>query len=78
VAKLQQARPFPAAERILTIDGVRVEYTDGFCVACAWNTTPAIVLRGTGADAVPHAVRVPHRATALEARCTAAGLILLP
>jgi len=45
VAKLQQARPFPNAERILTIDGVRVEYADGFGLARASNTTPVIVLR---------------------------------
>ena len=45
VAKLQQARPFPNAEHILTIDGVRVEYADGFGLARASNTTPVIVLR---------------------------------
>jgi phosphomannomutase/phosphoglucomutase len=45
VAKLQQGRPFPDAERILTIDGVRVEYADGFGLARASNTTPVIVLR---------------------------------
>jgi phosphomannomutase / phosphoglucomutase len=45
VAKLQQAQPFPGAERILTIDGVRVEYQDGFGLARASNTTPVMVLR---------------------------------
>jgi phosphomannomutase/phosphoglucomutase len=45
VAKLQQAKPFPGAERVLTIDGVRVEYKDGFGLARASNTTPVIVLR---------------------------------
>jgi phosphomannomutase / phosphoglucomutase len=45
VAKLQRSRPFPNAERILTIDGVRVEYADGFGLARASNTTPVIVLR---------------------------------
>ncbi len=45
VAKLQASRPFPGAERILTIDGVRVEYKDGFGLARASNTTPVIVLR---------------------------------
>jgi phosphomannomutase/phosphoglucomutase len=45
VAKLQQAKPFPGAERILTIDGVRVEYQDGFGLARASNTTPVMVLR---------------------------------
>jgi len=45
VAKLQEAKPFPGAERVLTIDGVRVEYKDGFGLARASNTTPVIVLR---------------------------------
>jgi phosphomannomutase/phosphoglucomutase len=45
VAKLQAARPFPGARSILDIDGVRVEYADGFGLARASNTTPVIVLR---------------------------------
>jgi phosphomannomutase/phosphoglucomutase len=45
VAKLQASKPFPGAERIVTIDGVRVEYADGFGLARASNTTPVIVLR---------------------------------
>ncbi len=45
VEKLQAARPFPGAERVLTIDGVRVEYADGFGLARASNTTPVIVIR---------------------------------
>jgi phosphomannomutase/phosphoglucomutase len=45
VAKLQKSQPFPGAERVLTIDGVRVEYADGFGLARASNTTPAIVMR---------------------------------
>jgi phosphomannomutase/phosphoglucomutase len=45
VAKLQASKPFPDAERVLTIDGVRVEYRDGFGLARASNTTPVIVIR---------------------------------
>jgi phosphomannomutase/phosphoglucomutase len=45
VAKLQASKPFPGAERVLTIDGVRVEYADGFGLARASNTTPVIVIR---------------------------------
>jgi phosphomannomutase / phosphoglucomutase len=45
VAKLQASKPFPGAERIVTIDGVRVEYADGFGLARASNTTPTIVMR---------------------------------
>ncbi len=45
IDKLQAGAPFPNAERILTIDGVRAEYSDGFGLARASNTTPVIVLR---------------------------------
>ena len=45
VHKLQASKPFPGAERVLTIDGVRVEYADGFGLARASNTTPVIVIR---------------------------------
>jgi len=45
IAKLQAAKPFPNAARIVTLDGVRAEYADGFGLARASNTTPVIVLR---------------------------------
>jgi phosphomannomutase/phosphoglucomutase len=45
VEKLQASKPFPGAQRVLTIDGVRVEYADGFGLARASNTTPVIVIR---------------------------------
>ncbi len=45
IERLQKSAPFPNAERILTIDGVRAEYNDGFGLARASNTTPVIVLR---------------------------------
>ncbi len=45
VEKLQKANAFPGAERVVTIDGVRAEYADGFGLARASNTTPVIVLR---------------------------------
>jgi phosphomannomutase/phosphoglucomutase len=45
VAQLQAAQPFPNAARVVTIDGVRAEYADGFGLARASNTTPVIVLR---------------------------------
>jgi phosphomannomutase/phosphoglucomutase len=45
VAKLQATQPFPGAQRVETIDGVRVEYVDGFGLARASNTTPNIVIR---------------------------------
>jgi phosphomannomutase/phosphoglucomutase len=48
VARLQASRPFPGAQSILTIDGVRAEYADGFGLARASNTTPVVVLRFEG------------------------------
>jgi phosphomannomutase/phosphoglucomutase len=48
IARLQAARPFPGAQSILAIDGMRVEYADGFGLARASNTTPVIVLRFEG------------------------------
>jgi phosphomannomutase / phosphoglucomutase len=45
VAKLQASKPFPGAQKVVTVDGVRVEYADGFGLARASNTTPTIVMR---------------------------------
>ncbi len=45
LAKLQLTAQFPGAVEIITIDGLRVEYADGFGLARASNTTPVIVLR---------------------------------
>ena len=43
--KLQKEARFDAAREIITIDGMRVEYDDGFGLARPSNTTPIIVLR---------------------------------
>ncbi|MEO8143306.1 MAG: phosphomannomutase/phosphoglucomutase, partial [Betaproteobacteria bacterium] len=48
MSKLQALKPFAAASRVLTIDGVRAEYEDGFGLARASNTSPVIVLRFEG------------------------------
>ncbi|HJV06521.1 MAG TPA: phosphomannomutase/phosphoglucomutase [Chromobacteriaceae bacterium] len=45
IAKLQQTARFDGAEEVNTLDGLRVEYADGFGLARASNTTPVIVLR---------------------------------
>jgi len=45
VAALQREGQFAGAQEIVTIDGVRVEYADGFGLARASNTTPVVVLR---------------------------------
>jgi phosphomannomutase/phosphoglucomutase len=44
IAHLQDTATFEDAE-VLTIDGLRVEYTDGFGLMRPSNTTPVIVLR---------------------------------
>ncbi len=43
--KLRQSARFDAAREVITIDGLRVEYSDGFGLARPSNTTPVIVLR---------------------------------
>ncbi|HEX5341307.1 MAG TPA: phosphomannomutase/phosphoglucomutase [Duganella sp.] len=43
--KLRADAKFPGNERIITIDGLRVEYADGFGLARSSNTTPVIVMR---------------------------------
>ncbi len=43
--KIKANPKFPSAQSINTIDGVRVEYADGFGLARPSNTTPIVVLR---------------------------------
>ena len=45
IAKVLQTATFPGATDVIRIDGLRVEYPDGFGLARASNTTPVIVLR---------------------------------
>ncbi|SCX11441.1 phosphomannomutase [Nitrosomonas eutropha] len=45
IAQLQQEANFPEADQVITIDGLRVEYKDGFGLIRASNTTPVAVLR---------------------------------
>jgi len=45
IAKLQSEAKFPGADQIITIDGLRVEYPDGFGLARSSNTTPVVVMR---------------------------------
>ncbi len=47
VAELQARASFPGAE-IVTIDGLRADYADGFGLVRASNTTPVLVLRFEG------------------------------
>lgn len=43
--KLRADAEFPGNQQIITIDGLRVEYEDGFGLARSSNTTPVIVMR---------------------------------
>lgn len=48
IDKLQRQGSFPGASHVSTIDGVRVDYADGFGLARPSNTTPVVVLRFEG------------------------------
>ena len=45
VRRLREQAAFDGADEVITIDGVRVEYADGFGLARPSNTTPVVVLR---------------------------------
>lgn len=45
IDELQSTAKFEGADEIITIDGLRVEYPDGFGLVRASNTTPVLVLR---------------------------------
>jgi len=49
--KLKGSARFDGAREVVTIDGLRVEYADGFGLARPSNTTPVIVLRFEADDA---------------------------
>ncbi|MBS0319942.1 MAG: phosphomannomutase/phosphoglucomutase [Proteobacteria bacterium] len=51
IAELQASAQFPGADDVIRIDGLRVEYPDGFGLARASNTTPVVVLRFEADDA---------------------------
>jgi phosphomannomutase/phosphoglucomutase len=48
IDKLRLDATFPTSEKINDIDGLRVEYPDGFGLARSSNTTPVVVLRFEG------------------------------
>jgi phosphomannomutase/phosphoglucomutase len=45
VEELKRTAKFEGASEVITIDGVRVEYPDGFGLARPSNTTPVVVIR---------------------------------
>ena len=63
IHELAETAEFPGSQEINRIDGLRVEYEDGFGLARASNTTPVVVLRFEGKDAkalkrIQHVFRV--------------------
>ncbi len=48
VERLKSGATFEGAEQLITIDGVRAEWSDGFGLARPSNTTPVVVLRFEG------------------------------
>jgi phosphomannomutase/phosphoglucomutase len=48
IGQLQKSAKFEGATDVNTIDGLRVEYPDGFGLMRASNTTPVLVLRFEG------------------------------
>jgi phosphomannomutase/phosphoglucomutase len=51
IGRLQKSARFDNPRDVITIDGLRVEYADGFGLARSSNTTPVIVLRFEADDA---------------------------
>jgi phosphomannomutase len=51
VERLKAEAQFPGAREIVTIDGLRAEYDDGFGLIRSSNTTPVLVLRFEGQTA---------------------------
>ena len=51
IEELRKTARFDHPREIITIDGLRVEYADGFGLARASNTTPVVVLRFEADDA---------------------------
>jgi phosphomannomutase/phosphoglucomutase len=45
IAQLQRDAQFAGADEVVKIDGLRVEYPDGFGLARSSNTTPVVVMR---------------------------------
>jgi phosphomannomutase/phosphoglucomutase len=48
IERLKTGAKFDGVEQVITIDGVRAEWSDGFGLARPSNTTPVVVLRFEG------------------------------
>ncbi|MGL4995623.1 MAG: phosphomannomutase/phosphoglucomutase [Deefgea sp.] len=65
VAQISKHAQFPSSQQISTIDGLRIEYADGFGLIRASNTTPVLTLR-IEAETVAAMQRIRHElATAI-------------
>jgi phosphomannomutase/phosphoglucomutase len=68
LARLAQEAKFDGADRVIAIDGLRVEYPDGFGLMRASNTTPVIVLRfEADSEAALHRIQEQFRGILLAA-----------
>jgi phosphomannomutase/phosphoglucomutase len=69
IEKLRSEAKFPGAEQVVTIDGLRVEYADGFGLARSSNTTPVVVMRFEGeSDAALQRIQAEFKRAILAAR----------
>jgi phosphomannomutase/phosphoglucomutase len=69
IEKLRSEAKFPGAEQVVTIDGLRVEYADGFGLARSSNTTPVVVMRFEGeSDAALQRIQTEFKRAILAAR----------
>jgi phosphomannomutase/phosphoglucomutase len=69
IAAMQGNARFPEAQDVIKLDGLRVEYADGFGLARASNTTPVIVLRFEAQDeAGLERIQADFRRVLLEAK----------
>ena len=78
IDQLLATATFPAARELITIDGLRAEYDDGFGLVRASNTTPVLVLRFEGhtqaaLDRIEHEFLAALRAVKPDARIAAAA-----
>jgi phosphomannomutase/phosphoglucomutase len=72
VERLRARARFEGAQEVITIDGVRVEYADGFGLARPSNTTPVVVLRFEADDEQALArIQADFRRAILEVQPTA-------
>lgn len=66
---MQKMARFTDPREVITLDGLRVEYADGFGLARSSNTTPVIVLRFEADDeAALRRIQEDFRRVILEAR----------